>query len=197
LMPENKLLPELPNFTKSSGAKKLAWLPLTDQAAILSEYSAEALAKLLYDWKFWGRPNQLAPPGNWRVWLLMAGRGFGKTRTGAEYVRARIDAGCRQIGLVAPTAADARDVMVRGESGLLSIYPPNETPIYQPSNRRVTWANGAEALLFSADEPERLRGVGFLGYPYLAELALIAEYRYDDPGEFRRLIPDRRPRSFK
>jgi hypothetical protein len=135
-MPENKLLPELPNFTKSSGAEKLAWLPLTDQAAILSEYSAEALAKLLYDWKFWGRPNQLAPPGNWRVWLLMAGRGFGKTRTGAEYVRFRVDTGCRQIGLVGPTAADTRDIMVRGESGLLSIYPPSEAPVYQPSNRR-------------------------------------------------------------
>ncbi len=92
------------------------------------------------------------------MWMLLAGRGFGKTRTGAEYIRARVKAGCRHISLIAPTAADCRDIMVRGESGLLSIYPPSEAPIYQPSNRRLTWPNGAEALLFTADEPERLRG---------------------------------------
>ncbi len=93
--------------------------------------------------------------------MYLAGRAMiptHNTRTGAEYIRARIDAGARHIALIAPTAADARDVMVRGESGLLSIYPPNEAPVYQPSNLRITWANGAEALLFSADEPERLRG---------------------------------------
>lgn len=90
--------------------------------------------------------------------MLLAGRGFGKTRTGAEYIRSRVDAGSRHISLIAPTAADCRDIMVRGESGLLSIYPPSEAPIYQPSNRRLTWPNGAEALMFSADEPERLRG---------------------------------------
>jgi phage terminase large subunit-like protein len=92
------------------------------------------------------------------VWMLLAGRGFGKTRTGAEYIRSRVEAGCRHISLIAPTAADCRDIMVRGESGLLSIYPPSKAPIYQPSNRRLTWPNGAEALMFSADEPERLRG---------------------------------------
>ena len=90
---------------------------------------------------------------------MLAGRGFGKTRTGAELVRARVAAHtARRIALVAPTAADARDVMVEGESGLLAIAPPWDRPLYEPSKRRLTWPNGAVATTFSADEPERLRG---------------------------------------
>jgi phage terminase large subunit-like protein len=93
------------------------------------------------------------------VWLLLAGRGFGKTRTGAELVRMRIGAHrARHVALVAPTAADARDVMVEGESGLLAIAPPWDRPDYEPSKRRLTWANGAIATTYSAYEPERLRG---------------------------------------
>jgi phage terminase large subunit-like protein len=90
---------------------------------------------------------------------LLAGRGFGKTRTGAELVRARV-AGwtARRLALVAPTAADARNVMVEGESGILAISPPWDRPRYEPSKRRLTWPNGAIATLYSADEPERLRG---------------------------------------
>src|SRR6202023_512939 len=103
----------------------LAALPETtrkDLAAALSPAEARAL---LYDWSFWARPTQLPPVGNWRVWLLLAGRGFGTTRTGAELVRARV-AGwtARRLALVAPTAADARNVMVEGESGILAISPP-------------------------------------------------------------------------
>jgi phage terminase large subunit-like protein len=133
----------------------------------------------------------------------MAGRGFGKTRTGAEYVRFRVDTGCRQIGLVGPTAADTRDIMVRGESGLLSIYPPNETPVYQPSNRRVTWPNGAEALLFSADEPERLRGqniqaawcdeIGSWRYPEAFDQLLLGMRSGADP----RVVVTTTPRPTK
>ena len=97
----------------------------------------------------------------------MAGRGAGKTRAGAEWVRERIKAGCGRVGLIAPTAGDARDVMVEGDSGILSVCWPHDVakngdqlgrPLYEPSKRRVTWANGAMATLFSADEPERLRG---------------------------------------
>jgi phage terminase large subunit-like protein len=114
---------------------------------------------LLYDWPFWARPNQLPPAGDWRIWLLLAGRGFGKTRTGAEMIRARaIAQKARRLALVGPTAGDARDVMVEGESGILAISPPWERPRYEPSKRRLTWPNGAIATLFSADEPERLRG---------------------------------------
>jgi phage terminase large subunit-like protein len=119
---------------------------------------AEARA-LLYDWAFWARANQLPPDGEWRVWLVLAGRGFGKTRTGAEMIRARVAARmAHRLALVAPTAGDARDVMVEGESGILAISPPWERPRYEPSKRRLTWPNGALATLFSADEPERLRG---------------------------------------
>jgi phage terminase large subunit-like protein len=115
---------------------------------------------LLYDWPgFLARPTQLAPPGNWRTWLVLAGRGFGKTRTGGEWVRSKVEAGVYgRLALVAPTAADARDVMVEGESGVLSISPPWNRPKYEPSKRRLTWPNGAQATLYSADEPDRLRG---------------------------------------
>jgi phage terminase large subunit-like protein len=118
----------------------------------------EALA-LLYDWPLWARSNQLPPKGRWRIWLLLAGRGFGKTRTGAELIRARVAARtARRLALVAPTAADARGVMVEGESGILAISPWWDRPHYEPSKRQLTWPNGAIATFYSADEPERLRG---------------------------------------
>jgi phage terminase large subunit-like protein len=119
----------------------------------------EAKRRLQYRWDFWARDNQLPPPGDWRTWALVAGRGFGKTRTGAEWVRGQVETGrCVRMALVAPTASDARDVMVEGESGLLAICPPWDYPSYEPSKRRLTWPNGAQATLYSADEPERLRG---------------------------------------
>jgi phage terminase large subunit-like protein len=112
-----------------------------------------------YDWPLHARPEQLPPPGDWTVWLLLAGRGFGKTRTGAEYVRAEVQAGrAGRIALVAPTAADARDVMVEGPAGIMAVSPPWFEPVYEPSKRRLTWPNGAVATTFSADEPRRLRG---------------------------------------
>src|ERR1700731_4744763 len=116
----------------------------------------QALAEK-YRWK--PRSSQQPPPGDWRVWLLLAGRGFGKTRAGAEFVRARVMAGlARRVALVAPTALDARNVMVEGESGLLATGPTKKRPDYEPSLHRLTWPNGAVATLFSADEPNRLRG---------------------------------------
>src|SRR5712664_824297 len=114
---------------------------------------------VMYGGTYWARANQLPPDGDWRVWLLLAGRGFGKTRTGAELIRARAMAlAARRLALVAPTAGDARDIMVEGESGILAISPPWDRPRYEPSKRRLTWPNGAVATLYSADEPERLRG---------------------------------------
>ena len=101
----------------------------------------------------------MPPEGDWRIWLIMSGRGAGKTRAGAEWVRAQVEAGrCGRLALVAPTAADARDVMVEGESGILGISPDWNRPLYEPSKRRLTWKNGATATLYSADEPDRLRG---------------------------------------
>lgn len=93
------------------------------------------------------------------MWLVLAGRGFGKTRTGAEWIRWKVEtAQARRVALVARTAPDARDVMIEGESGILSISPPWFRPKYEPSKRRLTWPNGAMATAFSAQEPDLLRG---------------------------------------
>lgn len=105
------------------------------------------------------RPNQLPPEGDWQIWLLLAGRGFGKTRTICEYAidRAKKEPGSRGA-IVGATASDARDVLVMGESGIMNISDPDFMPEYNPSNRLIHWPNGSIALLFSADEPKRLRG---------------------------------------
>jgi len=137
----------------------LSSLPEVQRNRLIAALSLSEAHALLYDWPFWARHSQLPPPGDWRVWLLLAGRGFGKTRTGAELMRARVTARtARRVALVAPTAADARSIMVEGESGILAISPSWDRPRYEPSKRRLTWPNGAVATLYSADEPERLRG---------------------------------------
>lgn len=108
---------------------------------------------------------------NWQTWVLLAGRGFGKTRVGAELVRHMVESGqAKRIAIISPTAADARDVVVEGESGLLSICPTWNKPVYESTKRRVTWTNGQIASLFSAEEPERLRGPQF-DFAWLDELA--------------------------
>jgi phage terminase large subunit-like protein len=105
------------------------------------------------------RPAQRPPAGDWRTWLVLAGRGFGKTRCAAEWIRHRVETGAaRRIALVGATAADVRDVMVEGPSGILAVCPPWDRPRYEPSKRRLTWPGGAVATTFSADEPDRLRG---------------------------------------
>jgi phage terminase large subunit-like protein len=117
--------------------------------------SAQQL-ELLYSWRTWARPEQLPPPGNWLVWLLLAGRGYGKSRTGAEWCRMKAHALPNSHGaLIAPTAADARDVMVKA---LISCSPPWEGLRYESSKRSLTWLNGSSATLYSAEEPDRLRG---------------------------------------
>ena len=110
-------------------------------------------------WPFWARPEQLPPPGDWRVWLICAGRGFGKTRAGAEWVGmvARADPAAR-IALVGSSIGEARSVMVEGESGLLACGPRDKRPRFEASLRRLTWPNGAQATLYSAAEPDSLRG---------------------------------------
>ena len=109
-------------------------------------------------WRDVARAEQVAPAGDWSTWLYMAGRGSGKTRAGAEWVHEQIAAGCKRIALVGATAADVRDVMIEGESGILATARPGARPVYEPSRRRVTWPNGAIATTYSAEEPERLRG---------------------------------------
>lgn len=120
---------------------------------------------MLWDWGFWARPEQIEPPGEWHTWLILAGRGFGKTRTGAETIR-RWACGSTPLArgrygrfaIIAETAADARDVLVEGQSGLLAIHPGPFRPKYEASKRRLTWPNGAVATLYSAEEPDQLRG---------------------------------------
>lgn len=126
---------------------------------MISSLTLQEAAWLHYDWIAWARPDQLPPPGFWRVWLLLGGRGSGKTRPGAEWVRGKAEdePGCI-INLVGRTAADVRDVMITGESGILSVCPPWNRPDYQPSNRLLVWPNGSTAHTFSADEPASLRG---------------------------------------
>lgn len=127
--------------------------------------TGKELEALQYDWRFWARAEQVPPPGNWNIWLILAGRGAGKTRCGAEWVRESacgstpLSAGThRRFALIAETAADARDVVVEGASGILAVHPKAFRPVYEPSKRRLTWPNGAVATLFNATEPDQLRG---------------------------------------
>jgi phage terminase large subunit-like protein len=126
------------------------------------------------DW-LWNhaRADQHPPPDDdWVTWLLLSGRGSGKTRTGAEYTH-RMTEVTNRLALVAATGPDARDIMIEGESGLMTIAPPGMRPNYEPSKRRLTWPNGAQAHVFSAEEPDRLRGPEH-GYAWVDEPAHFA-----------------------
>jgi phage terminase large subunit-like protein len=138
-------------------AQKLLAMPHQKMVACVTSWSKAKFAKS-EKWKFWQRDDQCVPPEDWRVWLVMAGRGYGKTRMGAEWVSglAANHSGAR-FALVGATLNEARQVMVEGESGLLSL-PFAERPEWEPSLRRLTWRNGAVATLYSAAEPESLRG---------------------------------------
>lgn len=140
-----------------SEAQRFLRLPATTRQARLAQLTDQECQLLQHDWTWWARPNQQLPPGAWTTWLILAGRGYGKTRTGAETVRewARSH---RYVNLIGATADDARDIMIEGESGILAVCPKAERPIYRPSKRLLVWPNGARSLIFTADEPERLRG---------------------------------------
>jgi len=155
----------------------MALLPESKRLEILDELTDKQIQQLKFAWQFWARPSQLPPDGDWQVWLVMAGRGFGKTRIGAEWVRDEVESGRRKrIALVGRTAADVRDVMIEGESGIMACCPPWFTPIYEPSKRRVVWPNGAIATAYSGDEPNLLRGPQHDGF-WCDELAA---FRYRD-----------------
>jgi phage terminase large subunit-like protein len=140
-----------------SQAERLAHLTPAERAEALAGLTPAQATQLLYDWRgFNARPEQVLPEGDWDIWLVLAGRGFGKTRTGAEAVREEVEAGrSATIGLIGETAADARDVMV---AELMRIFPPDKRPDYKPSLRRVTFHNGAVAFTYNATEPDQLRG---------------------------------------
>lgn len=124
-----------------------------------------------YNWDANARPSQRIPKGNWRIWVILAGRGFGKTRTGAETIRAWVQQGvCRRLALVGETEADTRRVMVEGDSGILNVHPPGDRPVYKSSCQEILWSNGAKAMCFSGDAYEQLRGPQFDG-AWVDELA--------------------------
>lgn len=144
---------------RRSLAEGLAAGSLSLEHGVIDRMKAGQLVDLRHNWPFWQRPDQMPPPGNWRIWLVMAGRGFGKTRMGAEWVRAQAESNRRlKVALVGATQADARRVMIEGESGLLAIAPPRWRPRWEPSLGRLTWPNGAQAHVYSAAEPDSLRG---------------------------------------
>ena len=133
-------------------------LPEAERTQILASLSNSDLAELEFDWKFWARQNQLAPEGVWSVWLVLAGRGFGKTEAGVQWIKKRQSKGAMNIALIAETSKDLVDVMV---PRLLSIYPEDERPEARFSPVKVTWPNGAVALGYNGTEPDQLRGPQF------------------------------------
>ena len=146
-------------------------LPPPTRAQFLETLPSKSLLALPHLWPVWAREDtQLPPPGDWQTWLILGGRGSGKTRAGAEWVRAQVEGSTplapgprSRIALLAETADQARDVMVLGESGLLACTPRDRRPTFHVSRRHLEWPNGAQAWLFSAADPESLRGPQFDG----------------------------------
>jgi len=135
----------------------LLGLPHEERVGRLAGLTEQESNELFYDWSLWARQDQRPPGGDWIFWLILAGRGSGKTRAGAEAVR-EWSRSFAYINLIGATHDDVRDVMVEGESGLLAVCPPEERPTFLRSAQRLDWPNGAVSLLFSAEEPDRLRG---------------------------------------
>jgi phage terminase large subunit-like protein len=152
-------------------ATYLRSLPKDQVEKALSSLTAKQLIDLKHSWHFWARPEQLEPSGDeWNTWFINAGRGFGKSRAGVEWVREQIKNGKRRIAAVAATNSDIERVMVKGESGFLNCCSPSDKthkgkllgfPVWSPTKRQLTWENGAYVQFFSAEEPERLRGPQF------------------------------------
>lgn len=145
-------------MTAALTIRDFALLTAEESSALFDAMTPQERASKLYDWQFWARPEQLLPEGDWIYWLILAGRGTGKTRVGGETVRQWIKAGFNYVNLIAATHDDLRSIMIEGESGLLACCPPDERPRYVANARELRWPNGAKSLVFSAEEPDRLRG---------------------------------------
>ncbi|WP_313135422.1 DNA-packaging protein [Paracoccus jeotgali] len=151
-----------------SGAAWLASAAPREVDAFLAGLSDNALASLPWIFEFWALPHQLPPRGDWKSWVIMGGRGAGKTRAGAEWVRRKVEGAtpqargeCSRVALIGETFDQAREVMVMGDSGILACSPPDRRPVWEASRRRLVWPNGATATVYSAHEPEALRGPQF------------------------------------
>lgn len=151
-----------------SGAAWLASAAQDEVEAFLGGLSDNALMSLPWLFEFWALPHQLPPSGDWKSWVIMGGRGAGKTRAGSEWVRRMVEGPtaaapgkCHRVALVGETFDQVREVMVFGESGILACSPPDRRPVWEAGRKRLVWANGATATVYSAHEPEALRGPQF------------------------------------
>ena len=146
----------------------IALLPLGQRTAFLDDLTDGALSALPYLFEFWAFEHQLPPKGDWRSWVIMGGRGAGKTRAGAEWVRAQVEGArpldegrAKNVALIGETIDQTREVMVFGQSGIMACCPPDRRPEWQATRKRLVWPNGAVAQVFSAHDPEGLRGPQF------------------------------------
>jgi len=151
-----------------SGASLIASAPIEVQKGFLDELDEQTLMALPFLFEFWALRHQLPPDQDWRTWVIMGGRGAGKTRAGAEWVRTQVEGPkplspgrCKSIALVGETIEQAREVMVFGDSGIIACTPPDRRPRWEASRKRLVWPNGAAATVYSAHEPESLRGPQF------------------------------------
>ena len=151
-----------------SGAGWLASATQDQVDEFLGGLSDNALLALPWIFEFWALPHQLPPVGAWKTWVIMGGRGAGKTRAGAEWVRAQVEGAgpldrgiAKRVALVGETVDQVREVMVFGESGLLACSPPDRRPEWNATRRMLTWPNGAVAQVYSAFDPDSLRGPQF------------------------------------
>lgn len=152
----------------TSGANWIGSADVAVQDRFLSELDEGELMALPFLFEFWAMPHQLPPKGDWRSWVIMGGRGAGKTRAGAEWVRAQVegarplDAGrCRRVALVGETIEQVREVMIFGDSGILACSPADRRPDWEATRKRLVWPNGAVATVHTAHDPEGLRGPQF------------------------------------
>ena len=163
---------KMPSTMMKSGVRSGADLIASGNATWKNEFLAaltdDELEALPYLFDFWAMPHQVPPEGDWRTWVILGGRGAGKTRAGSEWVRRMVEGTrphtpglARRVGLVGETMDQAREVMVFGDSGLLSVCPPDRRPDWIAGRRLLVWPNGAEAQLFSAHDPDSLRGPQF------------------------------------
>lgn len=164
-------------------ADSLLWLSESDRIATLADLNEAELASLEYDWKFWGRPDQQAPAGDWLTWLLLAGRGFGKTRTGSEWIRTLTEGdspmmapknSAHIIAIVGDIMDDVIGVQVAGPAGILANSRPGWRPKYRKSDKQLVWENGIVAQLYTARDPDKFRGPQH-SHAWLDELA---KWRY-------------------
>lgn len=156
---------------ESEGNRSLAeWIAALSpdrRQELLHDLTEEECEALHFDWSFWARKNQLPPMGAWFCWLILAGRGFGKTRTAVEWIRGLAEGDSpnkapkgapERIALVADTLLDGKLTMIEGESGILAATPKDFRPSFNSSNKKLTWPNGIQAFLYSAETPDQLRG---------------------------------------